>query len=247
MKVISYNVKTGTPTPERAESVIKNITDFDADIVGTQEINFKWLKVLEESGFFDTYAMIGKSRHAPDEMTTANEYSSIFYKKDIFDVIDSGTKWLSETPDEVSKLESSKYYRIMTYAVFERKSDGVRFLHVNTHLDFIPANPVQIGIMLDLVKELGYDLPTMYTGDFNMYRKIHEGYPLMIEAGTDDSEDIALEVHVVRRPHRIGKTIDFCFLTKGDFDVQKYERYDLPGSDHDPVCVTLDIIKKEEV
>ena len=74
------------------------------------------------------------------------EYSAIFYRTDKFDLIESGTKWLSPTPDEPCSYYVYKdpdtgvtyranFPRIMTYAVLERKTDGARFIYVNTHLD----------------------------------------------------------------------------------------------------------------
>lgn len=237
MKIMSYNVATGTPQPQRAADMIKNIVDFDADIVGTQEINTRWLYILHGTGFFKHYGMIGKPRSYEHDLSNGNEYSAIFYKKDKFNVIYSNTLWLSETPEKISKIEGTAYTRIMTYAVFERKCDKKRFLLVNTHVDYISEiNKVQVEILLKLTKELGFDLPTIFTGDFNMFVE-GKGYELMT-AEYDDASLIAKETIKTQRAERI---IDFVFTSKNDFVVEKFELPTRPGSDHDPIFVDIDL------
>ena len=136
MKIMSYNVQTGTPKPTRAAAMINNILEFDADIVGAQEINTKWLYIFKGVDLFSKYAFVGKPRGREDDLSNGNEYSPILYKKDMFNVLYSDTLWLSETPNKISKIDGTAYTRIMTYAVFERKSDKKRFLHVNSHVDY---------------------------------------------------------------------------------------------------------------
>lgn len=237
MKIMSYNVATGTPAPQRAADMIKNIVDFDADIVGTQEINTRWLYVLHGTGFFKHYGMIGEPRLNKYDLSNANEYSAIFYKKALFNVIYNGTLWLSDTPEKISKVEGTAYTRIMTYAVMERKDDKKRFLVVNTHVDYVgEVNKVQVEILLKLTKELGFDLPTIFTGDFNMF-ETSVGYQLMTEEN-DDVSYIAKETIKTQRAERI---IDFVFASKNDFVVEKFELPTRPGSDHDPLFVNMDL------
>ena len=237
MKVMSYNVQTGTPTPTRAANMINNILEFDADIVGTQEINTKWLYIFKGVDLFKTYNYIGKPRGREDDLSNGNEYSGILYKKDKFNVIYSDTLWLSETPEKISKIYGTAYTRIMTYAVFERKSDKKRFLHVNSHVDYnSEINPKQVKILLDITKKLGFDLPTFFTGDFNMFNT-GEGYALMT-ADNDDARLVAAEkVETQRSPN----LIDFIFVSKNDFNVEKYEMPTREGSDHDPIFLTMDL------
>ena len=44
LKVMTYNVQTGTPTRQRSDAMIKNITDFMPDVIGTQEVNYQWIR-----------------------------------------------------------------------------------------------------------------------------------------------------------------------------------------------------------
>ena len=237
MKIMSYNVQTGTPTPTRAANMINNILDYDADIVGAQEVNTSWLYVFKGVGLFKEYAMVGKPRERENDLSNGNEYSCILYKKDMFNVLYSDTLWLSETPEKKSKLDGTAYTRIMTYAVFERKSDKKRFLHVNTHVDYNgEVNAKQVEIILEQVKKLGFELPTFYTGDFNMFATA-PGYALMTKEN-DDSRLVAKEKTEASRHNYI---IDFVFVSKNDFEVEKNEMIGKEGSDHDPLYVELEL------
>ena len=143
IKVMSYNLKNGSPSAERKENTIKDIADYMPDTIGTQETHLKWINALTESELLSDYALVGEQRYGDEAPRTQNdnEASAILYRKSKFNLIDSGTYWLSETPEKVnSKLEGSKYVRIMTYVVLERKSDGVRFVHINTHLNSPVSN-----------------------------------------------------------------------------------------------------------
>lgn len=255
LKVMSYNIKTGSPTSERVNNVIKNITDFMPDTIGTQEANFLWKKKLKSAGFLDEYEMVGKPRDKESDITNGNEYSAIFYRKSKFKLIDSGTLWLSDTPDVVnSKLESSEYTRIMTYVVLERISDGVRFAHVNTHMSWDAkgdkTNLKQMKIILKLVDERIYakhgELPTYFTGDFNVLMT-SEGYKHLLSTGKADARKIAdVTNDKITFPGNPGKIIDYCIVTEGDFQVATFDvGVDLPGSDHQPVYVEMYITPQE--
>ena len=237
MKVMSYNVQTGTPKPSRAAAMINNILDFDADIVGAQEVNTKWLYIFKGVDLFKTYGFIGLPRMRTDDLSNGNEYSPILYKKDKFNVLYSGTLWLSDTPEKISKLEGTAYTRIMTYALFERKDDKTKFLHVNTHVDYNGSvNAAQVKILLDLTKGLGFDVPTFYTGDFNMF-STHDGYKYM----TEENDDARLVAKEMIEPENLPYIIDFCFVSKNGFEVNKYEMSAKEGSDHYPVYLDIEV------
>ena len=239
MKIMSYNVQTGTPKPQRAADMLNNILDFDADIVGAQEVNTKWLYIFKGVDLFKKYGFIGLPRMSLDDLSNGNEYSPIIYKKDKFNVIYSGTLWLSETPKKISKIEGTAYTRIMTYALFERKDDKARFLHVNTHVDYNGAvNAAQVKILLDLTKNLEFDVPTFYTGDFNMFDD-GEGYALM----TAENDDARLIAGEKIESSKLSRYIDYVFTSKNDFTVERFEVTTRPGSDHDPLYVNLEINK----
>ena len=249
LRVMSYNVQTGTPDRQRQTDMIKNITDFMPDVVGTQEVNNAWITIFKLKGLLNEYELVGEPRNGNKTTDTSNgnEYSAILYRKSKFNLLDSGTCWLSDTPDKPgSKLESSEYTRIMTYVVLERISDGARFVHVNTHMSWDAkgekTNLQQMKIILNLVDERIYskygELPTYFTGDFNV-TMTSEGYKYLIASGTEDSRLIA-EVTTDKNTFSGGSLIDYCIVSKGDFLVASFDvGHGKPGSDHYPVYVEM--------
>ena len=183
--VMSFNLMAGKEE-KRIDSVIETILKYRPAVVGVQEATDTWISILR-SRLKDVYTVVGEGRNAEGH----DEFSAILYLTDEFNLLDSGTKWLSNTPDQKgSKLPESYFIRIMTYVHLERKSDGKQFLHANTHLDYI-VNPedeatqvTQVQILLNEIAKLNLgDIPTIITGDFNakvgtlVYQKmIEEGY-----------------------------------------------------------------------
>lgn len=254
LKIMSYNVQTGESisVKERAPKVIATILTFSPDVIGTQEINAYWIEAMEENGFLDKYTMIGEPRDHKDSYVASNEYSAIFYKTDAFNLVDSGTYWLSDTPTEISRLDSCDYNRIMTYAVLERKSDGFKFLHVNTHLEWahedVDTNLLQTETMLwltdDVLKENG-DMPVYFTGDFNEPND-SDGFAAMIEWGASDTREEATVSSDAPTWPEGPSYIDFCFVSDGDFVVDIFDiGTTAVGSDHYPLFIEMrPIIKK---
>ena len=254
LKVMSYNIKNGSPTDDRIANTIKDITDFDPDTVGMQEVHLKWMNIFRDNGLLEEYELVGEQRFGAENPTANNnEASSILYKKSKFNLIDSGTYWLSDTPSVPNtKLADSEYVRIMTYVVLERKSDGVRFAHVNTHLSWgSDVNLRQMEILVSLVNEKIYskygELPTYFTGDFNVSIS-SKGCVYLLSVGTEDSRAVA-EVTSNEGTSKSGSIIDYCIVTKNDFFVASFDvGCERPGdarSDHYPVYVEMYIIPKK--
>ncbi len=251
LKVMTYNLKNGSPSAERKTNTINDIKKYMPDTIGTQETHLKWLNALKD-GLGDEYEIVGEQRYG-DEVSREqndNEASAILYRRSKFNLIDSGTYWLSETPEVVNtKLEESKYVRIMTFVVLERKSDGVKFVHVNTHLNTTPSiNLRQVQILVSLVNEKVYakhgELPTYFTGDMNVdpINKNDDGYKYFALIGTEDSRAIA-ELTTDKNTITGGGRIDHCLVTKGDFVVSSFdvsqERSGDQYSNHYPVYVEM--------
>ena len=75
----------------------------------------------------ELYASVGQGRDGGVD----GEYSAIFYNKTKFSVLESGTKWLSDTPDKVSKVPESSLNRIFTYALLQRSTDNMKIMFAN--------------------------------------------------------------------------------------------------------------------
>ena len=183
--VMSFNLMVmGRFDAQRADNVIQIIRKYRPSIVGVQEADDKWINALSQE-LGDLYTIVGEGRNDDG----SGEHSAILYLTEGFDCLESGTKWLSYTPDTPgSKLADSHYTRIMTYVHLVRKSDGKEFLHVNTHLDYGTTfeeeltKREQMRILLAEIEKFA-GIPTIITGDFNatvdslVYRKIiNNGY-----------------------------------------------------------------------
>ena len=142
----------------------------------------------------------------------------------------------------------------MTYAVLKRLSDGVKFVHVNTHLNSTPSlNLRQMEILVSLVNKKIYSkqgkLPTFFTGDFNASPLSTEadGYKYLISTGTENARDIA-EVSSTENTIKNGGMIDHCIVTKNDFRVTFFDVGDDKGeadtSNHYPIYVKMYILGK---
>jgi len=77
--------------------------------------------------------MVGCSRDG--EGKESGEWNTILYRKERFDLVSSGTFWLTDTPNTISKLEGITYNRICTWAVLKDKVANIEIMLCNTHLD----------------------------------------------------------------------------------------------------------------
>ncbi len=245
ISVMSFNIYTNTSDSVRVERVIEMINKYKPDILGVQEASVSWMNILKTRINSD-YDYVGVGRNGGN----SGEYSAIFYLKDKFKVLDSGTKWLSSTPNVAgSKYDSSSYPRIMTYAVLERKSDGLNFLHVNTHLEHTneESRVAQIEVLMSEIKKLP-DLPTFITGDFNCTTS-SSVYKSLMSSGYSDVSRIASESQISPTFHNYGsssKLIDFIFCSS-DIYAESYEvcNEKINGdyaSDHHPIYSVAGII-----
>ena len=182
LRVLQFNIQTengnGAPFIARSEMYRQLIYDLRPDIVGMQEVTVTWRQWLDNYVFNDSYASVGESRAPGDEATP------IYYRADKFDMLESGTFWLSDTPDEpATKVTDANLPRICTWARFRDKATGREFVHINTHLDHNGANDstaanavrkAQASVIVRYAQRFG-DLPVFLTGDMNTRRTTSKG------------------------------------------------------------------------
>jgi len=248
LQAMSFNVFCDLEQREgdRAARVCTVIEQFLPDTFGVQEATENWMQILNEH-FGDIYESVGISRGGDED--PKDEYSAIFYKKGLFREIESGTKWLTDTPDVYSRIEESTHPRIVTYALLERCTDGQQILFVNTHLEHTAAvaRVKQTTYLLDILSAYT-DAPVVMTGDFNA--ESNEDAIRMIEDTTlIDSSKIAEQAYTRTTFTRFGElegegdsTIDYVFVSEDRIDVEDYRVFDemVDGdypSDHFPVVI----------
>ncbi len=246
LTAMSFNVWVSGKTAERNERVLSMVRKYFPDTVGFQEVDPTWYSTLK-AGLKEQYDYVGEGRDGG----TKGEANPIFYKKDIFNLIDSGTKWLSNTPDKVSKVEESSLNRIYTYALLERKSDGTRIMVVNTHFDHTSAEAreKQAEVLVKYLKTIT-DYPIVLTGDFNCVSS-SSAYSKVISGGVVDSYQMAEnKINNAATFTNYGasnKIIDFVFVSPNGIAVTSYQvcnemiNGDFP-SDHHPVLIEYAVI-----
>lgn len=250
VRVISYNVRCANDlygtVAVRSKLVISLLEKYRPDSFGVQEATGTWMKKLSKK--MKDYAYVGEMR---DKLPIGSEASAVFYLKDKFNLIDSGTIWLSDTPEvKYTKYEGSGCTRIASWATLENKETGAAYTHINTHLDHKSeqARVLQIEVLKNKITELqksGY--PVICTGDFNAEEGSEE-YKTMTSLMSDSkhlakSSDTGLTFHNYGKITE-GEPIDFIFVPE-DTEVSLYrimdEKYKNKVflSDHYGICVDL--------
>lgn len=133
---MTYNIRLDTPSDgdnawaHRKHLLIGQIATMRPDLLGLQEVLLGQKTDLESA--LPGYRFVGAGR---DDGKLAGEFSPLAIDTAAFRIDDSGTFWLSPTPDVPSKGWDAGYPRVATWARLTRRSDGARLLAINTHWD----------------------------------------------------------------------------------------------------------------
>lgn len=250
VRVVSFNVRCKDDlygkVEHRGAFIAAAIRAYAPDSFGVQEATAQWLDLLDDA-LGETYARVGEPRNSAKN----TEYSAVYYNKDVYTLLDSGTRWLSETPDEKgSKSFYSTYPRICTWATLQNKETGLVYTHLNTHLDHLLelTREKQAQVLVKEIERLEQTGPVVCTGDFNT----EEGAKAykVVAAALDDTKKTAQETDSGQTFHNYGrllfskqKPIDFIFVTKGT-TVLRYKIIDntvheMYLSDHYGLCADV--------
>ena len=175
VRVMSFNIRYGTAKDgedrweKRQDLLVDTIRAYTPDLLGMQEVLAAQADFLREK--LPGYGFCGTGR---DDGKRAGEFSPIMFRKDRFDLLDSGQWWLSPTPDKVaSKGWDAALPRIVTWAKLKDRKAGVDVLMFNTHWDHVgnvarvESGKLMRKLMAKKHEEAGGDLPVIVTGDFN--------------------------------------------------------------------------------
>ncbi len=199
MRIMSFNIRcanVGKDTWEdRIGIVSQTMLESEADSIGVQEATPQWMATLKET-VGEKYAYVGVGR---DDGDNEGEYSAVFYLKDKYTEVDSGTFWLSETPDKVSFGWDAACRRVCTWVVLENKETGEKYVHLNSHFDHIgiTARKNSVDLILDKASQYS-DLPVVFTADMNV-KQGSDNYNQFVESGVlKDTKKLAPD------------TMDYC-------------------------------------
>jgi endonuclease/exonuclease/phosphatase family metal-dependent hydrolase len=171
LRVMSFNIRYGTADDgenswSNRHQLVKNvIAEQSPDILGTQEaLKFQLDELTRE---LDGYGLIGVGR---DDGRQAGEHSAILYRSARLDEIESGTFWLSDTPEVPgSKSWGNQITRICSWALLTDRASGSRFYVYNVHLDHQSqaARERAVELIAARIGNRSSPDPVILTGDFN--------------------------------------------------------------------------------
>lgn len=187
IRVLSYNVRYANRDDhhdawhDRRDAVGRLVRFHRPDVVAFQEPLPKQRRDLRER--LPAYEFVGRGRGADGE----GEGCPIGVRSERWRVVDDGTFWLSETPDEPSTGWDATHPRIATWARVRATDGDAAFLAVDTHFDHVSA-----------------------TARRESARLLRERLPRIASGGADESDDAAPVVLVGdfnctpgSEPHRI--------------------------------------------
>ncbi|GAA3653179.1 endonuclease/exonuclease/phosphatase family protein [Flavivirga jejuensis] len=169
---MTYNIKvdhskeSDNSWDHRKDFMMGQINFYQPDVFGVQEALPNQIKYIDSTLVDYNYVGVGR-----DDGDTAGEYSAIFYKKETFTIVKSGTFWLSKTPEKVSMGWDAVCNRICTYSLLENKKTTKRFWVFNTHFDHVGklARAESPKLILQKINALNTEsVPVILMGDFNL-------------------------------------------------------------------------------
>lgn len=226
VNVLSFNIRYNNPDdgehawPNRKGMVASVVRFHAADLIGMQEVLRSQIDDL--TVLLPNYSWYGVGRN---DGKNSGEFSPIFYRRDRFQLLDSGEFWLSQNPDQIgSKSWDAALPRIATWVKFRDRESKQEFIHLNTHFDHRGevARARSAELILDRLKTLSGNMPVVVTGDFNVPPE-SEAYATMTSMLVDSKLESVSEPHGPEGTFggftvKVGDTgdrIDYVFVAEG--------------------------------
>lgn len=172
LRIMSFNIRLPVESDgvdyweARKPLAVCMLQEQQPDVIGMQELVKVQADYLARE--LPQYAWFGRGRDADG----GGEHMGVFYRKDRLKVIESGDFWLSDTPDVPGSITWNHLYpRMVTWALFEQRSDGRRFYFFNTHLPYRDQDEAArvkgANAIATHLAALPAGVPVVLTGDFN--------------------------------------------------------------------------------
>ena len=268
LRVVSFNIRgdfehgVATSKPyvwlrtdgaHRRDLVLNAVQELDPDLLGVQEAYAN--QADEIAAALPKHASYGVGR---EDGKRAGEQCTIYFRRDRFEKIDSGTFWLCKTPEKPGSIyPGAACTRIASWVVLKDKAADRPLLVLNTHWDHVNAESHQWAAkqIREHIAEEKFPRASIVMGDFNAIEESTEIRSLL--SPTDDANqlfDSYREIHPTRemneatshgfRLRRRGKRIDFIFhngaLVTKEASIVRMDRPGKPISDHFPVAAVLE-------
>jgi endonuclease/exonuclease/phosphatase family metal-dependent hydrolase len=274
LRVMSFNIRTSTARDIRfawdlrKHLVIERIHVFDPDLLGIQEC-----QEGEQADFMRSqlpeYEFLGVRRG--DDSRTGGEMAPIMFRKERFELLDSGHFWLSKNPEtQGSKLFGAVFPRTVTWAKLQpREMPDQPLFFFNTHFDYVPLILASMArVLRRRILAITTGDPSVLTGDFNTpsggaaHRILTKPYGDLDGTGEREGPVVVYslvdtEAHIdetgegkegtihkfgrINRPIVIDWILASNHFTVLDSQVDTFEDNGLYPSDHFPVTATLQL------
>lgn len=258
IKVMTFNVRFDNPGdgvnawPNRIPIVEKYMNDEMPDIVGMQEnLHHQNQDLLQ---IMPGYAFVGTGR---DDGKEGGEFSPVFFRTEVFELLEDGQFWLSETPDVPGSIGWEAIFpRVVAWAKLQHIESGNALFVFNTHFSHVSdmARKKSMKFMSEKVNAIADGHPTIVMGDFNI-TKGSDLYFEMIEH-FDQNNNLSNAQYLSRAPvHNADATfnafrddiaprvIDYIFVDDHfdvlSYGVDKVKEGEVFISDHWPVQAVL--------
>lgn len=186
---MSYNIRYNNPADapndwnSRKAALTALISERKPDFLGLQEALYEQLVFVNDQ-LGTAYGFVGVGR---DDGKEKGEFSPLIYRQDRWELIQSNTFWLSETPSEISVGWDAAMERICSYGQFKHKITAKKVWVFNTHFDHmgLEARTASARLILETIETLNSQQEAVILmGDLNMTPDM-EGIQLLSEHLTD--------------------------------------------------------------
>lgn len=172
LRIMSFNIRLPVESDgvdyweTRKPLAVRMLREQQPDVIGLQELVKSQADYLAKA--LPQYAWFGRGREADG----GGEYMGVFYRKDRLKVVESGDFWLSDTPEVPGSITwNHPHPRMVTWALFEQRTNGKRFYLLNTHLPYREQDEAArvkgASAIARHLSTLPADVPVVLTGDFN--------------------------------------------------------------------------------
>ena len=258
LRVVTFNVRWDAPEDEyrweqRRSRSVPMLRDWAPDVLGLQEPLHSQVQQIAEG--LPEYTVVGVGR---EDGKQAGEFCPIFYRIARFDLKESGTFWLSETPSIPGSTGwGNRIPRICTWVRLMDRETGSEFSLYNVHLDHEsqPSREKSALLLVDTLRQRATHGPVIVTGDFNA----EPGNPAIRRLQAEDSPVPVSALEITRSTcsgtfhgftgQAQGGPIDYIFLSP-EWHVLEAQVLTGDGkqpfpSDHFPVAATLQLTPRE--
>ena len=138
LRVMTFNIRLDLASdgpnawPHRKHMVAEIIRHEAPGLLGMQEVLLHQKTDLRAA--LPGYTFVGVAR---DDGLEKGEFSPLAFLSDRFELLQTGTFWLSSTPAQPGKAWDAAFPRIATWAILRERTGGQRLAVLNTHFDHV--------------------------------------------------------------------------------------------------------------